>query len=140
MKQFTYKDSLLTIYCPKLANEEAFEIAIENACAAIKVYKGKFFIEFGNEEEESIDFWEKLVEDPKRYPLGAKYLSACMERLKENEYLFEDECPLGSYVAYKLALTYKYFLPYYAELLGHWDMDHEVEEIEYISEIAEHHG
>lgn len=141
MKQFTYIErQTLQINYPTLNTEEDFVIAIDNACAGVRNYSGSLITFVNQQGEQSIDFWGKLLEKKERYPLAAKYLQACIDRLKEYQYLYEDECFLGSRVAYKLAMTDKYFLPFYAELLSLWDMDHEVEELEWIEEIATHHG
>lgn len=81
------------------------------------------------------------MEDPKRYVLGQKYLQACIDCLDSFKFLYEDdESPLGGFAAYKMAMTDKSFLPYFAELLGCWDMDHEVHEGDYIQKIIKKYG
>lgn len=141
MEQFTFEDNYFNIYCPELDTYEAFESVIDKACVAVKSYDKKkhhyfFILNFIDSNNDEVDFWDLLLEHPKNYPLGQKYLQTCINRLESFKFLYEDdESPLGGFAAYQMAMTDKSFLPYFAQLLGCWDMDHEVNEAEYIEAI-----
>ena len=73
MKQFSYIDrQTLQINYPTLNTDEAFVIAIDNACAGVKNYSGRLitFVNQQGEPREQIDFWGKVLEKKERYPLA----------------------------------------------------------------------
>lgn len=150
MEKFRYDEDegAFNIYCPELKEAKDFEKVVNNTIAAIKEFQagngyGHFIsLRFVNESEEEIEFWDALCKKPKAFPAAEKYLKQCIKIVKKDPYnTWEaDEIPLAGKTAYQLAMADKRFIPYYSELLGHWDMDHEVYQGGHINEMIDKYG
>ncbi len=147
MSHFKFEDNYYFITCNSIDTTKAMENAIKSTQAAVKHWvesKERPYcveIQYLDENEDEIDFWETVASIKEVHPTAEKYIQYCIQCLEKDNYIVEDdETPLAGIAIYQLCMADKSFIKYYCQMIPLWDLGHECNEYEYIENIIEKYG
>ncbi len=160
-QHFQYRDQTFHVYVEQLKSKADYEFVMDAMMSAIDCFDGlkensytePYYCEMylyvnGEllEEEEQVyyaseAFWGRAAQIPECFEKAEEFLQYCIQKVKSDKYKFweSEELQIGELPAYFLSLKDKRFIKYFADLLHHWDMGHEVYQAEFMDKLVELH-